>query len=62
MTQHYGSIVGMSYGVKVVDCFYDNQMSIIGWIDNTDATGKAEGLPTDTLTTQDFSFNSSFAN
>ena len=42
---HFGAIVGLSNIVSFTDCYYDNQMCVIGAVDNRDVPG-TEGRPT----------------
>jgi len=45
----FGSILGFNNGAFVIDCYYDNQMSILGGIDNVDIWGEAVGLLTNDM-------------
>ena len=46
--QNYGAIVGMNNGT-LTNNYYDNQMCILGGINNQDIQGQAEGLPTTSM-------------
>ena len=43
---NFGSIVGFNNSGTLVNCYYDNQMSILGGINNNDIFGEAEGRNT----------------
>ena len=41
-----GGIIGRSSNCEFSDCFYDNQMCLLGGIGGVDVSGQAEGVPT----------------
>ena len=43
---YYGSIIGNGSNVTIMSCYNDNQMCILGGINNVDITNQAEGIPT----------------